>query len=175
MDNIQKFNTNKFYILRASAPWFAYSYYISDEDAQRLFYVREKYFIQTWISIFDDDKAMEPILTINSRGFWRTKFFIRDSNNNLIGKIVRRQRFLFIKDYAIINNLDAIIGKVKPPILSLMRNGYIFLNERCIGTVGKRSLFSAEYMLNLTRDPDRHFNRQLALSMAVALCSSGYF
>lgn len=142
------------------------------------------------LEICTDPEYREVILQAtqdNRFAFPIARFTLRDAHGkpicrfrkNVLWNIFRRRWYIDSTDGALMwvvkedSVLKAIIRRVAPEIIAaFMRTNFVFLDPtsgRQLGIFNRKLAIRDHYVLDLTQDPDRRFDRRIALTMGVLL------
>lgn len=139
------------------------------------------------VTFYRDDTKMEKVLEIkqlNKIEFPFANFSIFDSTGNLIGTLRKNVLFDYIRRRWQVKNAyglqlcmakeDSIIlsllRRTGIPIFLFLRTNFIFLRgEQVIGEFNRKLTLLDRYVLDLTADRQRFFDRRLALALGVML------
>jgi uncharacterized protein YxjI len=139
------------------------------------------------ITFYKDDTKTEPLLEIkqlNKIEFPYANFSILDTAGNIIGSLRKNVLFDYVRRRWQVKNaygLDLCTAKEDSIILSLLRRtgipiflflrtNFIFLRgNRVIGEFNRKLTLLDRYVLDLTADSQRTFDRRIALALGVML------
>jgi uncharacterized protein YxjI len=139
------------------------------------------------VTFYKDDRKLEPLLEIkqlNKIEFPYANFSILDTTGNIIGSLRKNVLFDYVRRRWQVKNaygLDLCTAKEDSIILSLLRRtgipiflflrtNFIFLKgNRVIGEFNRKLTLLDRYVLDLTADHQRTFDRRIALALGVML------
>ena len=139
------------------------------------------------VTFYKDDSKTEPLLEIkqlNKIEFPYANFSILDTTGNIIGSLRKNMLFDYVRRRWQVKNaygLDLCMAKEDSIILSLLRRtgipiflflrtNFIFLRgNRVIGEFNRKLTLLDRYVLDLTADHQRTFDRRIALALGVML------
>jgi uncharacterized protein YxjI len=139
------------------------------------------------VTFYKDDSKTEKILEIlqlNKVEFPYANFSILDAAGNLIGSFRKNVLFDYVRRRWQVMNANglnlctakedsiilSLLRRTGIPIFQLMRTNFIFLRgEEVIGEFNRKFTLLDRYVLDLTADPQRTFDRRLAVALGVML------
>jgi uncharacterized protein YxjI len=139
------------------------------------------------ITFYKDDTRMEKLLEIkqlNKVEFPYANFSVLDRNGILIGSLRKNVLFDYIRRRWQVNDsggqqicmakedsiILSLLRRTGIPIFLFLRTNFIFLRgEQVIGEFNRKLTLLDRYVLDLTADRQRFFNRRLALALGVML------
>jgi uncharacterized protein YxjI len=141
------------------------------------------------VTFYRDDKKTEPLLEI----LQEQKFFlinayytVRDAAGNLLGRlhknyiynILRKRWYCYGPDGKMLcvakedSIILSLLRRFLGPLFGLLRTNFIFIEpqrESEIGQFNRKFTILDRYVLDMTSDPNREFDRRLALALGVML------
>ena len=139
------------------------------------------------VTFYRDDTKTEKMLEIkqlNKIEFPYANFSILDRTGNIIGSFRKNVLFDYIRRRWQVNNSDgqelcmakedsiilSLLRRTGIPIFLLMRTNFIFLRgQEVIGEFNRKLTLLDRYVLDLTADTRRVFDRRIALALGVML------
>lgn len=139
------------------------------------------------VTFYKDDSKVEKLLEIkqlNKIEFPYANFSILDRAGNIIGSLRKNVLFDYIRRRWQVKNASglqlcmakedsiilSLLRRTGIPIFLLLRTNFIFLRgEQVIGEFNRKLTLLDRYVLDLTADHQRVFDRRLALALGVML------
>jgi len=139
------------------------------------------------ITFYKDDSKSEKLLEIrqlNKIEFPYANFSVLDTAGNPIGSLRKNLLFDYIRRRWQVNNASgtqlcmakedsiilSLLRRTGIPIFLFLRTNFIFLaGERVIGEFNRKLTLLDRYVLDLTADAQRTFDRRIALALGVML------
>jgi uncharacterized protein YxjI len=139
------------------------------------------------ITFYKDDSKTEKVLEIrqlNKIEFPYANFSILDTAGNTVGSLRKNVLFDYVRRRWQVNNASgeqlcmakedsiilSLLRRTGIPIFLLMRTNFIFLRgKEVIGEFNRKLTLLDRYVLDLTADTQRVFDRRIALALGVML------
>ena len=139
------------------------------------------------VTFYRDDSKTEKLLEIkqlNKVEFPYANFDILDAAGNLIGNLRKNVLFDYVRRRWEVKNANgaelcmakedsiilSLLRRTGIPIFGLMRTNFIFLRgQEVIGEFNRKLTLLDRYVLDLTADHQRTFDRRIALALGVML------
>jgi uncharacterized protein YxjI len=139
------------------------------------------------VTFYKDDSKIEKLLEIkqlNKLEFPYANFSIIDRAGNSIGSLRKNVLFDYIRRRWQVNNANglqlcmakedsiilSLLRRTGIPIFLFLRTNFIFLRgEQVIGEFNRKLTLLDRYVLDLTADRERVFDRRVALALGVML------
>ena len=139
------------------------------------------------VTFYKDDSKMEKLLEIkqlNKIEFPYANFSILDTTGNLIGSLRKNVLFDYIRRRWQVMNANglplcmakedsiilSLLRRTGIPIFMFLRTNFIFLRgQEVIGEFNRKLTLLDRYVLDLTADRQRSFDRRIALALGVML------
>jgi uncharacterized protein YxjI len=189
MSDQERFSKDK-YLLNQKIMSLGSKYYIYDDNNQPLFYVdRPTFKIKAHIGIYEDDTRKRKLLTVRQDSAWaliNLSFTLLDEAEQPIAtfkrqgwmSLLRRMWKIYdahgqeLAEAAEDSWAKAIMRRV--PILDIigdfLRTNFIITRSgNVIGEFIRRYTLTDKYVMDFTRDPNRTFDRRIAVALAVLL------
>jgi Uncharacterized conserved protein len=170
-------------------------YHMYDQFQQPLFFIdRPLLKLKTQIGVYEDEAKSRKVLSVNVESFWsiiNLTFLVNDADGNTVGYLRRKgwlsmlRRTWHIEDnmgrtIAVAQEdswwkaiLRRVLASVDLEIISAMiRTNFILTrpgSTEVFGEFIRRFTIGDKYVLDLTRDPQRSFDRRLAVGLAIVL------
>ncbi len=184
-----KFEHDKF-LLRQKHFAIGEKYNIYDENEQLLFYVeREKFKLHANIHVYGDDSKTEELLTIEDKSIFdmgagmnvrdaRTGEPVGSFKREMLSSMLRRTwKILDMQGNVIGSAMEDSMGKALVrrflPLGGLLRTDFIIeVNGKGVGKFIRKFTIGDKYVLDLSDDPQRLFDRRLAVALGILLDSA---
>ncbi|HDI72603.1 MAG TPA: hypothetical protein ENF58_00540 [Candidatus Altiarchaeales archaeon] len=184
-----KFERDKF-LLHQKHFTIGEKYYIYDEKEQPLFYVeREKFKLHAHIHVYNDDSKSRELLTIKDKSIFdvnagmdvkdpATGELIGSFKRDVVSSMLRRTWKIMDRNGNEIGHaMEDSIGKALIrrflPFGALLKTDFIIeINNKEVGRFIRKWTISDKYILDLSSDPSRLFDRRLAVALGILLDSA---
>ncbi len=184
-----KFEQDKF-LLHQKHFTIGEKYYIYDEKETPLFYVeREKFKLHANIHVYDNDSKEVELLTIKDKSVFdfnagmevknpTTGEVIGSFKRDAMSSILRRTwRIMDGKGRDIGSAMEDSMGKALIrrflPLGALLKTDFVIeMGNREIGKFIRRWTIGDKYILDLSSDPSRLFDRRMAVALGILLDSA---
>jgi uncharacterized protein YxjI len=158
-----------------------------DQLGQPLFYVeKEKFKLRPAIHIYEDDKKLVELITIYQKNFLTLNpvyEVIEPSTHQRLGSFKRKGlRSLFRRQWLIYDSLGNQIGRAYEdsgikalirrvvPLGNLLKTDFIIeYRGKEIGRFVRKLTIRDRYLLDLTKDANREFDRRMAIALGILL------
>ena len=189
MELNSKFEHDKF-LLHQKHFAFGEKYNIYDESEQPLFYVvREKFKLYANIHVYGNDSKTEELLTIEDKSVFdmdatmnvkdpKTGEQVGSFKREMLSSLLRRTwKILDGQGNVIGSAMEDSMGKALVrriiPFGGLLRTNFIIeMNGRGVGKFDRKFTIGDKYVLDLSDDPQRVFDRRMAVALGILLDSA---
>lgn len=184
-----KFERDKF-LLHQKHFTIGEKYYIYDEGEQPLFYVeREKFKLHAHIHVYDNDSKTKELLTIKDKSIFdvnagmdvkdpTTGELIGSFKRDVVSSVLRRTWKIMDErgndiGYAMEDSIGKALIRRFIPFGALLKTDFIIeINNKEVGRFIRKWTISDKYILDLSSDPSRSFDRRLAVALGILLDSA---
>ncbi|MEA3255866.1 MAG: hypothetical protein U9Q22_08545 [Candidatus Altiarchaeota archaeon] len=184
-----KFECDKF-LLHQKHFTIGEKYRIYDEGGQQLFYVeREKFKLHAHIHVYGDDSKTNELLTIEDKSIFdlnagmdvkdpATGELLGSFKRDIVSSMLRRTWKIMDKGGNEIGRaMEDSVGKALIrrfiPLGALLKTDFIIeVNNNVVGRFIRKLTIGDKYMLDLSSDPSRLFDRRLAVALGILLDSA---
>jgi len=164
-------------------------YYVYDEGGRHLFYVDRPVFkMKIDIGVYNDENKRQKFFSLKTHKvfmFPNLEYYFYDENDNLLAVFVKnslagilRGKWDIFTDEAMTQHLGyaeedswgkALFRRFAPFGEFLKTDFHIYMQNKQVGTFNRKWTIEDKYVMDLSLDPHRNFDRRIALGLALVL------